>query len=459
MHTVNQLADRNRFLENQLSKPFPQCLFPQDRQLIPGLREVYELHLASLEAAALGEEQLINQSAYFWSVDGRPTRHFLTCVGETLKLPEYSSSRLKSFFATNSFRTGYATHGLFPYRGKFHPKMVRGILNAVGIGPGDTVLDPMMGSGTVPVEASLLGVRSIGIDISPFCLFMTEAKASGLSMSLQRVEGALKDIESTFGYFSRHYGVAERGRHHHAPRDDEMGRITEQNEKTMVSGRRFHDQETADTYALLLLAFLDAMGYAQRTQRKTPIALFQGILTRYFHCCEKFQRTRRTQGFDLGDIIAKQGDARDMDLPAESVDAILFSPPYSFAIDYAQNDAFHLAALGVDQAELRANMIGLRGGRKHVDKYTAYVEDMRSVLRECYRVLRPQRYCVIVVGTNNNQLSKALKVPTDKVTGLNQVLRFEGEAVGFSFSTEIPRSIKGMANTMRDEFIVFLRKE
>jgi hypothetical protein len=32
-------------------------------------------------------------------------------------------------------------------------------------------------------------------------------------------------------------------------------------------------------------------------------------------------------------------------------------------------------------------------------------------------------------------------------------------SLGFSFAAEIPRSIKGMANTMRDEYIVFLRKE
>jgi hypothetical protein len=84
---------------------------------------------------------------------------------------------------------------------------------------------------------------------------------------------------------------------------------------------------------------------------------------------------------------------------------------------------------------------------------------MRSVLGECFRVLRQGRYCVIVVGTNNNQLSKVLKIPAHEVTGLNQILRSEAEAVGFSFSTEIPRSIKGMANTMREEFIVFLQKE
>ena len=161
----------------------------------------------------------------------------------------------------------------------------------------------------------------------------------------------------------------------------------EEGDEYVVSGRRFRNQETAETYALLLLAFLDTMGYMQRSPHKTPIELFRGTLERYLHCCRKFQR-RTAQEFELGDVDARQGDARHMDLADESIDAILFSPPYSFAIDYAENDAFHLAALGADRA-WTANMIGLRGGPKLADKYACYVEDMRSVLRECFRVLSP----------------------------------------------------------------------
>ena len=77
-----------------------------------------------------------------------------------------------------------------------------------------------------------------------------------------------------------------------------------------------------------------------------------------------------------------------------------------------------LAALGVDRAELDGSMIGLRGGPRLADKYAFYLDDMRSVLRECFRVLKRGRDCVIVVGTNNNQLGKVFKVPADQVTGL-----------------------------------------
>src|SRR3989338_7117364 len=73
---------------------------------------------------------------------------------ELVKLADHSSSRLKSFFQTNQFKTGYATHGLFPYRGKFHPQMIKALLNVLDIKPGHVVLDPMAGSSTVAVEAN-----------------------------------------------------------------------------------------------------------------------------------------------------------------------------------------------------------------------------------------------------------------------------------------------------------------
>lgn len=441
-----------------LLNSFPQCLFPETHELIPGLAEVYELHLAWLETQALAESQLVEQAAYFWSINGQPTRHFLTCIGETLKLPDYSSSRLKSFFTKNSFRTGYATHGLFPYRGKFHPQMVRGILNAIGIAPADTVLDPMMGSGTTLIEASLLGAQAIGFDQSPFCAFMTETKASGLTMSLTRARRAFDQLDTTFAYFAQRLGVARQDQGKKNRKDNKWEQIMDEGADYVVSGRRFHDQESAETYALLLLAFLDAMGYAERSQRKPAIELFRGILERYLHCCGKFQTLRSAQKFNLGRVTAKQGDARAMDIPNGTIDGILFSPPYSFAIDYLGNDAFHLAALCADVSELANNMIGLRGGPRLADKYALYLEDMQSVFNECYRVLKPDRYCVIVVGTNNNQLSKVLKVSPDEVTGLNVILRSQAEAARFTFINEIPRSIKGMANTMREEFIIFLHK-
>lgn len=148
---------------------------------------------------------------------------------------------------------------------------------------------------------------------------------------------------------------------------------------------------------------------------------------------------------------------RSMPLVDHSVDGILFSPPYSFAIDYLKNDSFHLDCMGIDIPSLRERMVGLRGKALR-DKYDLYVQDMDQVLTECSRVLKKDRFCTIIIGTNDNQLSKALKLPRESVKGLHQIMADLAAGRGFSLVRMLPRQISGMANTMRNEFIVILQR-
>ena len=90
-------------LRNILSKSMVKSLLPDNLELVPQLNEVYELELAFYESQILSEEEILRNGAYFASVNGQPTRHFLMCQGEPLKLADHSLSRLKSFFKTNQF--------------------------------------------------------------------------------------------------------------------------------------------------------------------------------------------------------------------------------------------------------------------------------------------------------------------------------------------------------------------
>ena len=131
--------------------------------------------------------------------------------------------------------------------------------------------------------------------------------------------------------------------------------------------------------------------------------------------------------------------------------------PYSFAIDYLSNDAFHLNFLGVETDKLRQSMVGLRG-RNTLEKVELYKEDMNRVLAECSRVLRPGRLCTIVVGTNNNQLAKALNIPTQEVRGIHEILTDLGTTHGLQLVRKMSRPITGISNTMRREYILIFLK-
>ncbi len=444
-----------------LSESINDRLIPKHLELVPQLNEVYELELAYLESRTLSDDEIIRNGAYFARVGVTLTRHFLMCSGEPVRLPQHSSTRLRSFFQTNQFKTGYATHGLFPYRGKFHPQMIKGLINAMGLKPGDTVLDPMMGSGTVPIEAKLMGIRSVGIDASPFCRFMTQAKLVGLSVPLEPIRDALRNCDSVFEHFRSLAGEPERGGKKR-PRDypeDLLEIMESEPEYNTRNGRKQRPPmgwEVPAVRNFLLLAYLDSAGYSERSDRVSPFKQFRAILERYLFVAEKIQRVLGGLEADLAEAEVLEGDARNLPLGEQSVDGIIFSPPYSFAIDYLENDSFHLAFLGVDIAKLREEMIGLRGATMRA-KYDLYQEDMDKVLAECARVLRPGRICTIVVGTNNNQLSKILEVRPDEVQSVDELLEELGERHGFRLARRITRQITGIANTMRNEHILMLQ--
>lgn len=443
----------------QISEQFPDTIFPDGYELIPNIKEIYELQLAFYEYKLMSAEELVANSGYFSQIGGEYTRHFKMCAGEALKLPEHSSARLKSFFESNIFRTGYGTHGLFPYRGKFHPQMIKGLINMMGLQPGDVVLDPMMGSGTVSVEASLMGINSIGVDASRFCSFMAQTKIDALSMPLARVEGALKNVDAVFDYFQKKVGVSSGDKKRHTSWDS-YDCVKEDAEEYLTKTASVDGQknETTLAYNLLLLAYLDSVGYAERSKQKSAKELFRGVLARYLFVCQKVQTSIRQLDIELGHASISTGDARNLGIDSESVDGILFSPPYSFAVDYLENDAFHLGFFGVDVEELKGRMIGLRGDRQLSDKYQCYRDDMDASLAECARVLKNGCLCSVVIGTNDNQLSKALKIPKEEVQGLHDLTVELGGNLGLKLVRLLERSIHGISNTMRKEYVVMLQK-
>jgi len=78
-------------------------------------------------------------------------------------------------------------HRLHPYLGKFIPQLVEIFLRKY-FDENDVVLDPFCGSGTTLVQASELGIPSIGYDISAFNILLCEAKLTNYDVGRARKE-------------------------------------------------------------------------------------------------------------------------------------------------------------------------------------------------------------------------------------------------------------------------------
>jgi DNA modification methylase len=77
--------------------------------------------------------------------------------------------------------SGYASHNFHSFPAKFPPQLPHKFIKALTIS-GDVVLDPMMGSGTTVLEASMTGRRGIGFDIDPLALMLAKTKTTPLDV-------------------------------------------------------------------------------------------------------------------------------------------------------------------------------------------------------------------------------------------------------------------------------------
>lgn len=94
----------------------------------------------------------------------------------------------------NRRKNEYLTHPFHKYKAKFFPRMARALTNYTT--PGNaTVLDPFVGSGTLTVEAALMGIPSAGIDVDPLSVFIAQVKVDALRVSLPEFDAAAAELE------------------------------------------------------------------------------------------------------------------------------------------------------------------------------------------------------------------------------------------------------------------------
>ena len=398
-------------------------LFENKVELLPSVTELFEFELAYLEYKTLNPEEYIERTAYAKLFEGKETLHFLRYSEIPEEVSKNRTSTANSYFKNGLFSTGYATHSLFPYRGKFHPQLIKGLINILGIKKGETILDPMAGSGTTNIEASLMGINSYAIDVSPFCQFMTKTKYDALKIDYNLFNEIELEEEKLFDFFSK---------------------------KGVVKKLEKIDDEKRKIYELALLAYLDALGYSKRIVRSNHRQLFSKVLNRYFETVKGFLSNQYFNNNELGKVeILQQSNALNIELPNNSIDGIITSPPYSFAIDYVENDKDQLEYLGYDTKKLKNQLIGLKGKTKS-EKLEIYFKDIDIFLREAARVLKKSKYLVVIIGSNTNQTG-GVRLEQNVI---NSAKKYNLELV-----KSILKPIKGMRNTMKEEYILIFERK
>jgi len=397
---------------------------PEDKQLVllDNVQFIYELALAQLELQSLGvrfevtnglrefrlleardEEKLRKKLAYFKLVKGKYTDYF----------------RIIQKNRTRSVNQ-YLTHWIYPYKGKFHPQMIRALLNIIGLEQGDTVIDPFIGSGTTAVEAQLLGINCVGIDISPLCVLQSKVKVEALYV-LQEIMKWKEEITNRMG----------------------LTLFNLENKSLDETIESIPDEKVKDFYKMAKLVAISDEARRGRDFSKAFLKNLELMIS----SVKDYVDIKKELNLNLGKMDIKVGDSRKLPVDSESIDGIITSPPYSIALDYVANDAHALKALGYSLPEIREEFIGVRG--KGQVKINLYNEDMKKSLKEMFRVLKPNKYAVIVIG-NATYLGKEIKTVEFTIA--------HAEKIGFKLVRNIDKIIFGLYNVMQKENILIFQK-
>lgn len=378
---------------------------------LQGLTKEYKIEPINRTVEFEGEAELLRlRIAHLEKVRGRTTLY---------------TDFVDSYNDTNA----YAFHNLYPYKGKFYPRVVRTLINAFGLTQKDLILDPFNGSGTTTHESSLMGIESVGIDITPMGVILSNLKNELLFLNENELNFTTTDLVEIL------HSIEKR--------------------------EWKHQNETI--YNLMLIIYFDTVDAFVRTSRynkKGKMGLFIEKFNYIKGCYRKLMEIKEKYNLKFKRAKIIEGDVLELKKYTEfknKFDAIITSPPYYFSIDYVGKDKIAYDYLDVDMKKVEFKYLGMKNTSSSKRKYgnlppkvILYYEDLRKSIENMYWTLKPGGKMAIIIGDST---VSGKKIPTTMITK-----RF-CEEIGFKYKKLIFNPLLGARNrAIRGESIIICEK-
>ena len=377
-------------------------------------------------------------------------------------------------------------HYLHKYKGKGDPRISRALINLLNVKGGDTILDPFVGSGAFIADAPTMGLNAIGIEVLGIGKMIAEVKCNlGINLGDLR-NSIIKLFESMDGALFKQ------------DRRDELTEIREKIRKNTGDSKAYDninphlakiislkkgiadiDDEETRTFLLTLLS-QEIVEYSEKKREWDIVNSFKSYVEDRYLTLYATKKLAEILEINLnkGKIKIIKGDSTDMSMIKDnSIDGILTSPPYFDALDYIGNNKVSILILDLDQdliwgstkqfyeakyrderesqtlplfisdryfsVQLPPSSLALikllqESRRDYKSRVVEnYLKMMKLSFEECYRVLRKNKYYLMVVS----------KCQTWMINGKEQTIETSailadlGESVGFKVADIIEHGL------------------
>lgn len=345
----------------------------------------------------------------------------------------------------------YARHRWFNYKEGFSPILVEKIFDEYKLNKSSVVCDPFCGAGTTLAVAKAKGMKSIGFEVNPFAAFITKAKTEDYSKA---------DMEE-FEKLLQKLSTIEIAANIELPENEYLCRIFESEMLLSQLNIRKYINELPESKPkeLLFFAWICTLeecalyrkaGNGLKVKRRPP-TYDKGCAFKFAMECISKKAASMIEDFSIEDngpipqVYVESVTTMEKNVAKNTLDLVLFSPPYANCFDYTKIYYLELWFAGFVNSTSDQKNIRMKSLRSHChatwpERYTGfnlpelndqiipllrqqklwtnripdmlngYFADIEEALRQIYDSLKNGGHCAIVVS---NSAYAGIVIPTD----------------------------------------------
>jgi len=365
--------------------------------------------------------------------------------------------------------TQYLTHGFHPYPARMIPQVAKRLIERYSK-PGELILDPFCGSGSVLVESRLLGRNSVGIDVNPLALILAKAKTTPIDPQI--LESYWVELKENIDTAIRKLRFREINVNLPKIRNlDYWFKPQVQKELTIIRQllEKIENKKARNFFSTCFSITVRESSNLRQNEFKIYRISFDRLkrhnpdVSQIFsqHVEDNISKAAEFYKQVSKDIRSEVvfGDTRNLPLKDKSIDLVVTSPPYGDSkttVAYGQFSRYSALWLGLNEyIVMKVDDISLGGSQteneslpskifrrisgeireKSVERSKdvfSYFTDLYQCLKQIHRVLKEGKNCCFVIG---NRTVKRVKAPTD------EIIAELGESLGLRHEATIYRRI------------------
>ena len=427
------------------------------------------------------EEQipLLDRLTYFMTYEFKDQhRRTLQAKLEDCNANDYTSKRQ---------HTRYSTNGIHEYKGKFNPQIVHSIVNILGISSDMNIIDPFCGSGTTILECQHMGISSVGVDINPFAVFVSNVKTDSLLMDVNYVNKVLLELCELSNKANSITNDKYDARIEYLLKWIPVDTLTQMES---IKNALDHEPPMVSNFLLVMISDLirdysyqepSDLRIRRRFSSFPEMNFIDALKAKALKQLQLISTLQESSGYIKKTSIAINCDIRrgNTQLDKYQFDAAITSPPYATALPYIDTQRLSLVWLGFcppsEITKLESTLIGSRdiynGDKKHwLDAMSfnsndlpneimdmlydmqeslsssdgfrkqamptllyRYFSDMKAMFMRMADLVKENGYYAMVVGHNKTTLGgKTFDIDTPRLLGIIS------SNVGWSAEEELP---------------------